>query len=232
MFPDSHTHQLLVDGKSKLAENYPADPIIEIRRGIQDTNDHRHNQYGEDHILLAQIARLNSGFRHASAIATKPPDPKHPPDQSTVTIKYVSGKTEERNIEANFKNAYMDEYTNEKLDDGLVRKARLDELHYFCRNAWEITTEDAVRDNPGVVITSGRWTKSNTGGNDEQGVRCLDVATQLNREHNTNFYAATPPLEANNIVCSQYAHYHVKNGKKQQLRFICQTCICQRGACA
>ena len=70
----------------------------------------------------------------------------------------------------------------------------------------QLTTEDAIKDRPDAVVTGGRWVACNKGDLDAPKVRCRYVATEVNKQHNVEYYAATPPLEANKLRFYQHAH--------------------------
>ena len=88
----------------------------------------------------------------------------------------------------------------------LVTNAMSDELAYFSSKVWELTTEAAARQRPNATVVGGRWILSNKGDNLNPKVRARYVATEVNKEADLAFYAATPPLEAIRLLLSKFAH--------------------------
>lgn len=60
-----HPHQPLLGGKSKSAENYSIELIVEILRGIRDTQDQRDLGHDATDKHLHHLMSMNSGFANA-----------------------------------------------------------------------------------------------------------------------------------------------------------------------
>ena len=76
----------------------------------------------------------------------------------------------------------------------------LNEMRYFCDRVWEVVSEEEMRADSKATATGGRWVVHNKGDNESPNVRARYVATEVNREANMDFYAATPPLEAKKLL--------------------------------
>ena len=106
----------------------------------------------------------------------------------------------------NFKDAYFDEYTGERLPDALVRDAMVKELTYFGDVVWEIAAAEEVKKDTGAVVVGGRGVRCNKCDTTNAETRARFVATEVNHEHDMAFYAATHPLEAKRLIFSKFAH--------------------------
>ena len=81
-----------------------------------------------------------------------------------------------------------------------------EEMAYFCRNVWGIATLDGVKKDPKATLVGGRWVNCNKGDIQQPKVRARWVATEINHGNGeSNYFAATPPLEAVRLLFSQFA---------------------------
>ena len=96
-----------------------------------------------------------------------------------------------------------------------TKDAMLDELSYFCSVVFRgVTTEEAMQDTDGKIVGC-RWVNCNKGDLEDPDVRCRLVAQEVNHGDSPNdaFYAATPPLEAERLLFSQWATEQKRGGK-------------------
>ena len=82
---------------------------------------------------------------------------------------------------------------------------------------WEVTTASAVRNRPDSKLIGGRWVLCKKGDVENPRIRARWVATEVNTGNDVTFYAATPPLDANRLLFSKYAHQRRKRGPKLQI---------------
>ena len=100
----------------------------------------------------------------------------------------------------------MDEYTQEELPMDLAQDAMFDEIKYFAENVIEIVDTSQISAFKDPKLLGGRWVSANKGDKDNPKVRCRFVATEVNHgDTNADFYAATPPLECERLLFSQFA---------------------------
>ena len=217
-----HTHQNLVGGRAKAAEDYSIELITEILRGMRDTADHE-EECGDAPEAELEQAMITAGLlhdvRYSSLVADyRAEDLKADTKKLQVRFKHRTGRVDPVNLA--FKESYKDEYTNEELPMGHVRLARQEELEYFCDNVWVgVPIEEAMADTEGKIIGS-RWVNCNKDDMHEPDVRCRLVAQEVNLHADESFYAATPPLEAKTMLFSEFAST-VNNGHLPvQLSFV------------
>ena len=217
-----HTHQQLVGGRAKHAENYPLDLIVEILRGMRDTADFEEEWGDETESGIAEAMLTSSVFhspKYSSLVAAyRAKDLEEETKNLHVKVKCKSGKVD--TLRLNFKEAYKDEYTQEYLPIGHVRTAMQEELDYFCDKVWvAVPLEEAMADPEGKVIGS-RWVNCNKNDVNDPDVRCRLVAQEVNLHADDSFYAATPPLEAKRLLFSQWSTEQCRNGERLQLSFV------------
>ena len=134
-------------GGAKNAENYPAELIIEILRGIRDTADGLANTDDDENALCSVACCMHSGFDWVTPIEPKEQTLEqkkaavHAVLGKEISVKWVNGKKENIKLGPAFKDMYRGEYTNDVLDNDLVRAAMSDELAYSSDRVWELTTE-------------------------------------------------------------------------------------------
>ena len=103
-----------------------------------------------------------------------------------------------------------------------MQNAILDEIKYYNRLVWETATPEQAQLDQDSTIVGGRFgmcTKCES----ENPRSALPVrCDRINRdgEATAAFYAATPPLEAIRLLCSQFAHQRRRGRDKLKLSFI------------
>ena len=119
-----------------------------------------------------------------------------------------------------FKEVYKDEYTLEELPMGLVRLAMKEELEYVCDKVWVGVPITEARADPDGKMIGSRWVNCNKNDINDPDVRCRLVAQEVNTHAGDSFCAATPPLEANRLLFSQWSTEQSRNGSDLQLSFV------------
>ena len=148
------------------------------------------------------------------AAAYKAEDEDASTEKLTVKLKYLDGKV--GTTELVFKDSYRDEYTNELLPLGHVKRAMHDELLYFCDSVWVLVPVGEVT---GKTIGS-RWVNCNKNDLEDPDVRCRLVGQEVNLHADESFYAATPPLEAKRLLFSEFSCQRTRDGKPLQISFV------------
>ena len=121
-----------------------------------------------------------------------------------------------------WKPRYTDDYTGEILRDDLFQAAMIDELDDFNQHVWAIDTLDHMKTVPDYILVRSRWVMANTGDSKEPDVRARLVGCEVNKgsEKVDAFYASTPPLEAKNILFSQFSSERTRKGKPLRISFV------------
>ena len=122
--------------------------------------------------------------------------------QSTVSMfHFLDGRSVP--VSWSFKERYLDEYTQEPLPDAQIQAAIVDELEYVNAEVWGgVDIAEARADKKGKIL-AGRFVTSNQGDLANPECRARYVACEIHTYDVTAFFAATPPLEAKRILCSQ-----------------------------
>ena len=107
-----HSHQHLVGGRAKSAEDYPTELVTEFLRGIRDTADHE-EEWGDSNDADLDRSLLTAGLMHDvkfSCIwaAYRARDAEAETQNLSVKFKYKSGRSEATKLV--FKDAYRDDY--------------------------------------------------------------------------------------------------------------------------
>ena len=105
----------------------------------------------------------------------------------------------------NFKTVYKDEYTGEELPTHLVRAAMEEELNYFNLHVWDAVEQKIAYTTEDFKLVRMRWVICNKGDDAEYDVRARLVACEVNTYKSDEYVASTPPLEAKNLLFSEYA---------------------------
>ena len=93
-------------------------------------------------------------------------------------------------------------------------------MDYFNSKVWVfMSAEEAKRKYPGGKILGGKWVMHNKGDAEHPKIRCHYVATEVNYENDTAFYASTPPLEAIRLLVAEFAMTKTRRGKPLALSF-------------
>ena len=101
---------------------------------------------------------------------------------------------------------YYDEMTNIELPAKLVEAARAEELEYFkSLPVWDITRTQECWDVTGKPPISTKCVDVNKDDQESYDVRSRLVAREMGGGKNDEFYAPTPPLEANRLLFSEAA---------------------------
>ena len=209
--PRDHQHQPLLSGRAHAAERYPDELLLEILRGMRDEEDQAMLREEEEEQDYHRIAAINSTFDDPNLYS---PSMSYQfarqtalcAMQSTKTnLTYTDGSTTQHPIGGHFKEAFYDEYTREVLPQELIQQAMSEEMEYFCKHVWQIASfEDAKKDVDATFI-GGRWVNCNKGDTQQPKVRARYVATEVNNEDDSTYFAATPPLEALRLLFNQFA---------------------------
>ena len=97
-----------------------------------------------------------------------------------------------------------------------------DELEYVCKEAFEGVNLKEAKSDPEHVLISGKLANCNKQDAMNPKCRCRFVGQEVNvnGEHETAFYAATPPLEAKRLLMSQWARERKRDGHDIKLHCI------------
>lgn len=221
----THKHQPLLANRAKDAAFYSLELITEILRGIRDHADQHINRDDPEATLVNTIAmlhnKLDADEKRKQLISPniktqfQQRDLVHAMQDAQCDVKWVDGEKQTIKLGGHFKPSYNDEYTGEVLDSTLVQAALLDEIKYYNNLVWELATPEQAQQDSDATIVGGRFVNCNKGDTENPKVRCRYVATEINRDGTAdpNFYAATPPLEAIRLLCSQFAHQRKGNEK-------------------
>ena len=141
---------------------------------------------------------------------------------SSTCHKVGGGHIEIEYDEKNFRKQYRDEYTNEVLPDDLVRAAIREELNYFNKVVWHISSEQEALKVADSKVVRCRWVLCNKGDSTKPDVRAHLVACEVNYSgsKDDSFYASTPPLESKKMLFAKYADQPTVKGKPMRLSFI------------
>lgn len=125
--------------------------------------------------------------------------------------------------ETQFKQAYIDEYTGEILQNDLIKAAMIEELTYLSeKEVWMIEDISKMKEIADNVFVRCRWVLSNKGDDSDPDMRTRLVSCEANKGQKVDAcYAATPPLESKKALFSIYATEQRRNdgnGKVQPLR--------------
>ena len=89
-------------------------------------------------------------------------------------------------------------------------------MYFFDQRIWEIESKQQAREESGSQPIRMKWVVCNKGGKKDPDIRARLVACEINTYATDEFYAATPPLEANKMLYSEYASQG-KAGSRLQL---------------
>ena len=87
----------------------------------------------------------------------------------------------------------------------LVQEAMAEELSYFNDIVWEATGHTKAKAADEFMLVRTRWVLCSTGGIEAPDVRARLVACEVNTSKSTEFLASTPPLEAKQLLFSDFA---------------------------
>ena len=97
----------------------------------------------------------------------------------------------------------------------------IEELKYFSSRVWEISGAKDMKAFPDSRLVRCRWVLCNKGDAQNPDVRARLEACEVNYDNKEDsFYAATPLLEAKNILFAKYAQEPVKKGLRKRLSFV------------
>ena len=194
-----HSHQQLVGGRCRDAAFYPLGLIRAILLGMSDTRDAEAKSQAASLEVRQKINAISSS---AGEI------PCEDEEARESSAPYANGKTCRIVYDSlNFRPKYVDEYTGEVLDPKLVKEAIIDELDYFNARVWHIAHVDEMKQTPDYIRTRSRWVGCNKGDSDNPDVRFRLVSCEINKggEKPMEFFASTPPLEAQRLMFSRFA---------------------------
>ena len=116
---------------------------------------------------------------------------------------------------------YFDEVTHVELPAKLVREARAEDLEYFnSLLVWEVVKTQECWDVTGRPPISTKWVDVNKGDQQEYDIRCRLVAREMGGAKSDEFYAPTPPLEANRLLFSEAATNRKFGKHEKKLLFV------------
>ena len=106
--------------------------------------------------------------------------------------------------------------SGEELDGELVKQARLEEMEEVRKHdLYDIVDESECWRYTGADPIGTRWVDINKGDNVNPEYRSRLVAQEIKRDKREDLFAATPPLEALNILISM-AISHVESKKRDK----------------
>ena len=143
----------------------------------------------------------------------------HRQPTSTCLVRYPDGSQTEVPLNK-FKPSYSDEYTGETMDQALAEEAITNEVKDFNEKVWRTTTLSEAGKDPEGKSVGGRWVMRNKGDAASPKIRCRFVATEINTHDDHSFYATTPPLEAQRLLCAMFSKWLRRKGQPLHLSMV------------
>ena len=105
------------------------------------------------------------------------------------------------------------------LRDDLVQAAMIDELAYFNQ---QIDTLDHMKTVPDYILVKSKWVMASKGDSKEPDIRARLLGCEVSNGSKKvdAFYASTPPLEAKNMLFSQFSSERTQKGKPLRMSFV------------
>ena len=213
-----HEHQQLVGGRCKDAAFYPLGLIKAMLMGMKDQSDLDNSTA---HLVKESRDLVNAVTSSAGSLPTIG---NTGGNELSSSVPYVNGgKCIIGYKNENFKDRYIDEYTGEVLDPVQIRAAIIDELNYFNSKVWQLEKVSDMYLMKDYVRTRCRWVMCNKGDADNPDCRARLVSCEVNKrkgDRPPEFYASTPPLEAQRIMFNRFAseRHRTINGKQVPLQ--------------
>ena len=214
----SHKHQQLVGGRCAEAAYYPLGLIDAMLHGMRDTADFENNIKNRDRETRQCVSAVSSSAGEIPVLEKATTIPL------TSEVPFTNGKMCQIVYDDNnFRLKYVDEYTGEVLEPSLIKAAIVDELNYFNSKVWQIEHVSDMYKEVDYVRTRSRWVVCNKGDDSAPDVRARLVSCEINKNKSDKpfeFYASTPPLEAQRIMFDRFAseRYRVIDEKKVPLQ--------------
>ena len=208
-----HEHQALVGGRCAAAAFYALGLIRAIIKGIRKTKNTMKAKEGKKKLINStkvtgdkEVGVEVSGLKVSSI------------------KKSGVGHVEIIWDDSNLKAEYKDECTGDILPPKLIKEAIIEELSYFNGRVLEVCTKDEMHKYKDPKLVRSPWVLCSKGDHQEPDVRARMVACEVNHEGTREeaFYAGTPPLEAENILCHARVCF-----KSNQGRCALETVICR-----
>ena len=123
------------------------DLVLEILRGVRDTADMQHHTYDDNDDIIAGAMKQNSNpdptpnHRHATQLVTD--DAAN--NDTSINVKFPDGSVHTLPVDSHWRERYLDEYTNEPIDQSLVKEAMVHDMKYFCDKVWEVVSEEEMK---------------------------------------------------------------------------------------
>ena len=223
----THRHQRLIGGGGRAADAafYPTELVTEILRGLRDTEDAENldqpPELTPDVVAAMSVAgSLHDFAPDPATLAIREADAKNTSKAGTTKFRMSDGSIRTLNLDNNVKDGCRDEYTRDFLPHNERKDAMLDGFAYFNDTVWCGVHTHEARADPGAKIVGTRWVLSNQGDSAEPDVRARLVAQEVATYQNDNFYAATPHLEAKQLLFSQWATEQFRDNAFLKLSFI------------
>ena len=117
---------------------------------------------------------------------------------------------------------YWDDLSGEEMDPELVEAARKDEMdEHNKHNVYVKVPLRECWDETGKHPIGTRWVDTNKGDRDHPEYRCRLVAQEIKTDRRDDLFAATPPLEAKNMLVSIVASdVGMRGSERMKLDFI------------
>ena len=199
----THKHQQLVSGRCAAAPYCPLGLVRAILRGMQHTTvaeQHAFDRHNGERQLVNAITMASGAIPMVAQATTT---------RLTSEVSFTSGETcKVRYSEDNFKSKHIDEYTGEILDPELTRAAIIDDLDYLNSKVWQIERVSDIYKQEDDAKTRSRWVTCSKGDSETPDVGCRLVSCETNEHEGDKppeFYASTPPLEAQRMMLSRFA---------------------------
>ena len=90
---------------------------------------------------------------------------------------------------------------------------------FFNDSVWRGVDASVAKPGPDGKILNGRWVLSNKVDVQQPDGRARYVACEVHTFDSTDFFAATPPLEAKRLLFSQFASERTRRGQALKLHF-------------
>lgn len=194
----THVHQHLEGGRAKEAENYPADLIRAILRGMPRTTEAMHA------VNLSVQAEWDAIMKVAHNVDREMGDYDNDNIQPSTLGTTEGGEFTITYGDKHMNDTYFDTCTSEPLPSKLVKQAIADELSYFNKIVWKATRTEETKKAEDVHLVRTRWVMCNKGDDAAPDIRARLVACEVNNSRDDSYFASTPPLESMKILFSDY----------------------------
>lgn len=170
-----HRHVHLMGGRAAAAAIYPDKLCVVVCKGIAD-------QLEYDELYSRVICRFKKGKNEICSVSS---------------MQYCHNDEEDFSEDLYQGCEFYDDVSGGYLDKTLVSAARKIEMEFFKKmKLYEYSTVEECWRVTGKAPIGTRWVDTNKGDSRNPDVRCRLVAQEINRGHDDDLYAATPPIEA------------------------------------